>query len=126
MTMMNETMMTMTEMMMMTIDLSMPTLWRIPTKFGEELIAAVTGGTTAPGREVPPFNPPPTKKKDEQDTQPAAQVRSPSCILHFRAGTGAPPLRFYPRLLPLPFIRVIRAICLIRDSHLTTCFLVKH
>ena len=61
MTMMNETMtmMTMTEMMM-TIDLSMPTLWRIPTKFGEELIAAVTGGTTAPGREVPPFNPPPT------------------------------------------------------------------
>ena len=39
--------------------------------------------------------------------------------LHFRAGTGAPPLRFYPRILPLPFIRVIRAICSIRDPHLT-------
>ena len=31
-----------------------------PTPLGEELIAAVTGGTVAPGLEVPPFNPPPT------------------------------------------------------------------
>lgn len=31
-----------------------------PTPLGEKLIAAVTGGTVAPGLEVPPFNPPPT------------------------------------------------------------------
>ena len=28
-------------------------------------------------------------------------IRDPPCILHFRAGTGAPPLRFYPRILYL-------------------------
>ena len=36
------------------------TVFACPTPLGEELIAAVTGGTVAPGLEVPPFNPPPT------------------------------------------------------------------
>ncbi len=73
--------------------------------------------------------------RDLQTGTAATPLRS--CLLPFRAGTGAPPLRFYFRIFLMrsstfiwvcfpPFIRVIRAIRLIRDPPLYLAFSGEH